>query len=249
VTRRKRTLDRVPRKLRAAVDLLLAAALLLVCWCVFGCPGLGEETRFRLAEKAALAGPSEILDRLAARGEWGGVRYDTLYLADDGDEILFYVSRKGALADGRLIRREKEDGLLLTTVPTEGPILRHAKDWMQVPLFLFADDEAAVRATLHIRLSDSYALTLTQVRGAAAQPALEPGALNGYARERFFWFNLPASPALWDAEDGARLRELLRTNQAYAYARTEEFPATIRLFDENGALLEEREYVVRGPWQ
>lgn len=243
----KRALERVPRKARAAVDLLLAAALLLGCWCALGCPGLGEEARFRMAEKAALAGPSELLDRLEARGEWSGVRYDALLLADDGDEIMFFTLRDGEPSDGQLIRRAKEDGLLLTTVPTQGILPLHAEDGIKVPLFLFADDPAAVRAELHVRLSESCELTLSQVRGAAAQPAETPGALTGYAREKFFWFNLPASPALWDSEDGARLRELLRTNQPYAI--TEGFPATIRLFDAGGALLEEREYVIRGPLQ
>lgn len=245
MTRLKRALDRVPRKLRAAVDLLLAAALLLGSWCVLGCPGLGEEACFRLAEKAALAGPAEILDRLEARDAWRGVDYDTLLLADGGDEVLFYIRGGDFGADGQLIRRAKEDGLLLTTVPTQGPLPLHTKDWIQLPLFLFADDGEAVKASLHIRLSDSYERTLTQVRGAAAQPAEEPGAQTGYARERFFWFNLPVSPESWDTEDGALLRELLRTNQAYA--RTEMFPVTIRLYDAEDTLLETREYVVRGP--
>ena len=113
--------ERIPRKARIAVDLLLAAALLIGIYAAAGSPAFGEEARFRRAEKVGLVGPSVQLDRIFLRSDWPYTAYNLLYIGDDGDQILFYAMRTGigvSSESDRLSRREKTDGVLLTPLPT-----------------------------------------------------------------------------------------------------------------------------------
>ena len=58
----RRFFDRIPRRLRIAVDLALALALLLAGYIAAGCPAFGYESAFRRAEKAGMVGPSALMD-------------------------------------------------------------------------------------------------------------------------------------------------------------------------------------------
>ena len=58
----KRLFRRITRKHRFCLDVSLTLLLLLAVIATVGIPAVGDEARFRRAEKAGLAGPSEILD-------------------------------------------------------------------------------------------------------------------------------------------------------------------------------------------
>ena len=223
------------RKRRFFLDALLALVLLLAVLAALSSRARREETRFRRAEKAALAGPSELLDRMDVPEDWPDVGYDRLLIGDDGEEILFYLSREDG--DGSLLRREKTDGLLLTPAPYWNPIRRAqwTKGEAVLPLFLFADDPAAVRAEVHIRLSAEIDVDLAQTRGGT-------GGGDDSVRKPFFLFRIPI-PEL-RLRRAELLQELQETN-AYSALGQGEFPAVIRLYDGEGRLLETREYTVR----
>ena len=85
----RKALDRIPRKARIVIDLLLAAALLLGVYVASDSPPWGVEASFRRAERAAMVGPSVLLDRLDMRSDWPDTGYQVLLIGDDGDEILF----------------------------------------------------------------------------------------------------------------------------------------------------------------
>ncbi len=223
------------RKRRFALDLLVSLALLLAVLAALSSEARREETRFRRGEKADLAGPSVILDRMDVPEDWPDVGYDRLLIGDDGEEILFYLSREDG--DGLLLRREKTDGLLLTPAPYWNPIRRTqwTKGEAVLPLFLFPDDPAAVRAEVRIRLSDEITVDLTQTRG-------ETGGGDGSGGEPFFLFRIPIPESrLKKAE---LLQELQETN-AYSSLGKGEFPADIRFYDGEDRLLETRAYTVR----
>ncbi|MBR5702065.1 MAG: hypothetical protein IKX47_06320 [Oscillospiraceae bacterium] len=226
----------ISRKLRFFLDALLTLILLLAVFtAVSGRMTYREDTRFRLAEKADLAGPSNIIDRIDVPEEWT-VGYDRMLIGDDGEEILFYaVYSKASAGSGVLRRREKTDGILLTPLYDVREISNSTRRRDAVlPLFLFADDPQAARAEVEIRLSDTYKLELTQVRGKAG-----PGE---DFRENFFLFRIPM-PVSRGSTQAMLLQDLADTNQDYPGSA--EFPAVIRLYDNEGNLLETRDYTIR----
>ena len=222
------------RKLRFFLDALLTLALLLAVFAALSSRVRGEEARFRRAERADLAGPSEIIARLDVPEDWP-VRYDRLLLGDDGEEIFFYLLRENG--DGMLFRREKTGGMLLTPVPCWN--LLDSAPWRGeepcLPLLLFTEVPAA-RAEVRLRLSEFWELELASEAG-------ETGAEDGPERARFFLFRIPV-PKNARHRKAELLRELLETN-AVSSPGQGEFPATIRLYDEKNDLLETREYTVR----
>lgn len=230
----KRLFRRFSRKHRFFLDVALTLLLLLAIVAVVGIPAVGDEARFRRAEKEGLAGPSEILDQFPVPEEWSGVQYDRLLIADAGDEILFYPIYENGY--GTLYRREKTDGTLLTMPPT---FILGTWDLSVAPLFLFTDDPAAVKAEVQLRLSEDVVLELSQVRGADV-PDEER---DQHTRQRFFWFDIPMPENSWSKER-ALLWDLWETNSSTANSAAE-FPATIRLYDADGMLLETREYIIR----
>ena len=223
------------RKHRFFLDAGLALVLLLAVLAALSSRARREESRFRRAEKADLAGPSTLLGRMDVPEDWPDVGYDRLLIGDDGEEILFYLSREDG--DGLLLRREKTDGLLLTPAPSWNPIRRTqwTKGEAVLPLFLFPDDTAAVRAEVRIRLSGEMVVELTQTRG-------ETDGGDGSGGEPFFLFRIPI-PEL-RLRKAELLQELQETN-AYSSLGQGEFPADIRLYDGEDRLLETRAYTIR----
>ena len=240
-------LDRIPRKARVIVDLVLAIALLLSCWYARGCPLPGEEVRFRRAEQGAMVGPSVLLDRLNMRSDWPDTGYNVLRIGDDGDEILFYSirimrgSRGGRFLSDSLLCREKTDGILLTTLPTW--FMPPFSEWSpnSVPLLLFVDDPAAVRAAITITLSDGKELTMSQVRGEGCAALFgEDEWIAGCVRERFFLFEHRLTSGEWDSD----WSKLMETNAGYS-ASSQEWPAVIALYDRENQLIRTVDYTIR----
>ncbi len=224
------------RKLRFFLDALLTLLLLMAVAAALSSRARGEEARFRRAEKADLAGPSEIIGSFDVPEDWPRVNYDRLLLGDDGEEIFFYLIREGG--NSFLFRREKTGGILLTPAPSWN--LKGTTPWRGeetvLPLLLFAEDPAAVRAEVRIRLSDAWEPELTG-------GALETGEGEGFASGRVFLLRIPVpkNARHWKAE---LMQALLETNDVVAPGWGE-YPAVIRLYDEENALLETREYTVR----
>ena len=229
----KQLFRRIPRKLRFFLDISLTLLLLLAIAAVVGIPTVGDEARFRRIEKAGLAGPSEILDLISVSGEWSCGGYDRLLLADAGEEILFYPYFEHGY--GTLYRREKTDGILMTPAPNLGILQRGGV----LPLFLFVDNPAAVKAEVTLHLSNTREIELQQARG----PDTPPEERNKDTRAAHFQFILPV-PENPRSAIGHRLQMLSETNHSGVSSR-HVFPAVIRLHDASGTLLETREYVIR----
>ena len=241
--KRKRLFDRIPRKPRFFLDAFLTLAILFVIVSAVGLPDFGdEEDHFRRLEKANLAGPSVILDRMDVQPEWPWeMGYHRLIIGDAGEEILFGISayKRNYML---LQRREKIDGLLLVPLPSNQMHDLYGSDGTGkvLPLFLFADDPAAVKAEVTLRLSDTLEIELSQVRG----PDAPPEERDDCTRDGYFWFNIPL-PGNHRSEKADLLGDLYETN-AISWPPNLAFPARIRLYDAAGELLETREYLIRG---
>ncbi len=248
MTNVKRILERIPRPARIALDLLLAALLLFARYIARGAPPFGEEAAFRRAEKAAMLGPSELIDRYYTESDWPLVPsncYNLTLLGDAGDAIYFYtyvVGRGSSDMDGVLTRREKTDGLLLTTIPSHSfpPSVFDETEKLTLPLLLFVDDPTAVKAELTLLLPNGETRTLTQKRGNPTD--LE--STEGPIKERYFRFLLHGGAEDWRGW----MYELMYTGNPHAESAAA-FPATIRLFDAQGRLLRTVEYTIRGAKQ
>lgn len=239
-------IDRIPRKARVIVDILLALALLLGCIYARGCPVSSETAKLRRAEKAAMVGQSVPLDRLFMRSEWPYVGYNLLRVGDDGDGVVFYMMRTGSgiSADNDVLtRRDKTDGILLTTLPChiaddyyppEGPF--------HVPLLLFVDDPAAVRAVVHLSLPDGSEATMSQVRGEG-NPARfnESEWIAGCVRKNIFLFQFPVTERMWQET----WFHLMSTNSYLDSNSRAEFPVLIELYDRENQLIRTVDYVIR----
>ncbi len=243
----RKALDRIPRKVRIGIDLLLAAALLLGVYIASDSPPWGVEASFRRAERAAMVGPSVLLDRLDMRSDWPDSGYQVLLIGDDGDEILFdsirimRSGRGGRFLSNSLVRREKTDGILLTVPPVR--ILPPSSDWSpgSVPLLLFADDPAAVRAAITITLSDGKELTMSQVRGVGSSALFgEDEWIAGCVRDRNFLFEHRLTAGEWNSD----WIELMETNAGYP-SGNQHWPAMIELFDADNRLIRTVDYTIR----
>ena len=248
----KRLLARIPRPLRILVDLLLAAALFLGAAAARDFPFSGEEARFRRAEQAAMVGPSRLLDRMYIQSSWPFVNYNRLLIGDDGDTILFYTLRTGVSVSsmhGVLTRREKTDGILLTTIPVESYVTLHGMafdrpDGLSVPLLLFVDDPAAVKAKLRLTLSDGSAAALVQIRDWHNHVLLSEsekiGYVTGTVRDGYFLFEHPVTEAAWEAD----WMDLMETNSPNNVGRRD-WPVTIELYDAENKLIRTVDYTIR----
>ena len=233
-------LDRIPRKARVIIDLVVAAALLLACWYAAGCPVPGEEAKFRRAERSAMVGPSVLLDRLFIQSDWPYTQYNLLRIGDGGDGIVFYMMRTGAGASSqydKLEYRRKTDGILLTPLPTWYMANYPPEGTLYVPLLLFVDDTAAVKATVRLTLDDGSEYEMTQVRDWHNHVLLSDSELEGYrtgsVRDGFFLFEQAVTEQEW--QEGF-LRLMGSDYQA---------PAVIELYDQSNQLIRTVDYTIR----
>ena len=246
----RQALDRIPRPVRVLVDLLLVALLLQVRYIARGSPPFCEEAAFRRAEQAAMVGPSVLLDRMFTSGDWPFVNYNLLLIGDAGDSILFYTMHTGrnisTSMDNVLTRREKTDGILLTTLPTDIVMPSNAlpPGPVRMPLFLFVDDPAAVKAKLHMTLSDGSELTLAQIRDWHNHELLSEeeriGYVTGTVRNQIFVFEHPITSAEWKSD----WADIMRTNEHYP-STMGEWPVTIELYDLDNHLIRTVDYTIR----
>ncbi len=240
----RQLLDRIPRPVRVFIDLLLIALLLQLHYIARGSPAFGEEARFRRAEKAGMVGPSELIDRMFVHSNSPSTGYNLLLIGDDGDSILFYTMRTGSgvsSMSGKLIRREKADGILLTTLPTDASAGLYYQHPNAVPLLLFADDPAALRAQIRITLSGGDVLELSQVRGDGSCVYYDKSEwMEGCVREKLFLCNCPVTPEEWESD----WMHIAETNASSA-SSWDEWQAEIGLYDAENRLIRSVDYVIR----
>ena len=162
--------------------------------------------------------------------------------------------------DNVLTRREKTDGVLLTALPSDAVFPHYLETALSVPLLLFVDDPAAVKATVRLTMSDGSVLTMTQIRDWHNHELLSESERDGYVtgnvRDNFFLFEHIVSPDWqqdWEAEyERPRVYDewqldwvgLMETNTRFSNSRSE-WPALIELYDADNQLIRTVDYTIR----
>ena len=241
----------IPRSVRVLLDIIIAAVLLSASYIALKMPIMSDEARFRMIEKENLVGPSEIIAELDipfSNYAFMSVGYDKLIIGDDGDSVIFVSFLSGqdrtSSMDGRLIWRDKKDGILLAPLPSNTPLTPTAlipnagNSVIFVPFYLIVDDTDAAGAVVTIRLSDEYSVSYSGIRLDPSQTEYTRGALfliNGWVKY----------PEMHETEEAQLICDLINTNNIYYYGSDKSFPAEIKLYDAEENIIESRSYVIQ----
>lgn len=214
------------RKLRVAV----CTAVLLLCiplhYIAAGCPPLNLEHQFRRAEKAQWVGPAYMLGTM----ELENARfYDRVLLADDAFGVTMYLFRDDS-DSGELHYRTKTGDLTVLAVPNFN-ILANDRDQIELPIIAFNRNAKAVRAELELVVDDGSAV---QTYHAEAK------------RENEGYFCFTVSQSGWTSQVSA-LRSVSEVSSSDSEDLYRRFPVTVRLYDQNGQLLQEENREICSP--
>ena len=224
--------DKIPRKWQVLLNFTVICLSATLLYIFLGAPTT-TEGYFRRAEKENMVGPSKIL----GIEQIDGMLADTLIVAETKEGVILYADHyKGAKMVNSLVYRPKTGGimvcgspqLLSQLVPPEGD---------DSTVIVFDNCPQAVRAELDMEL---YWFDNMNTKEYRYQYSLEGKRTNpGYIRldldyqwhESSGLYMHPEDETIWNFH--ARSRD-------FSYRAPEgEFPATVRLYDENDVLIRE----------
>ena len=145
--------NRIPRPLRILILFACIAIAAFFTYLFCGSPAFTDEQRYRLAERANLVGPAQILDiqDISLPKSYG---YNRIAIADDGDGIILYVWNTELKRYDTLLYRKKVGDV--TVYPAQISRfkydLRGSKE-IVLPVYAFDNFPEAVRAELDLTLN------------------------------------------------------------------------------------------------
>lgn len=236
----KRHWQRIPRPLRACLNLLSIGLLLVTFYVSVGAPTLRERLDFRRLERANLVGPSEILLEM----EPEDYDYTHLILAETDAGVITYVS--GYAWGSGFNYHEKTGDVTLVTAPYGlvgwgGRSLR-----ISLPVFVVDDHPEALRAEVDLDIVGAYALSSEEESPLDHHYTLSARR----EQEGFFRFSidLPAHYFTEHGPDGYALDLLAKkfTNyfNVFRPVSSADITATVRLYDSAGQLIARRELTI-----
>lgn len=232
---------RIPRKVRIAGNFLLAAVLLCLFYIFAGCPDMTAEQGYQRALRRRLLGPGEVVGILNVDVNGG---YNRLLLGETAEGVTLYCYRQENLGflkghtfsswEGTLVCREK--GETVTVMAAPGVYCSTHQEEIHVPVVLFDRCPRAVRAELNVCLTGTYdsenyefTYSLDSKREAGGYFAFD---LSARGNEEAYWtegFAIEQLSSLyWDRGGHAG-----------------EYPAVVRLYDGNDALIYEEALFLR----
>lgn len=244
----KNFLSRIPRSLKACVCTVLVVLLALTYYIALGCPTLSFRQEFRRAEKAHLVGPSKIIDTL--NGEY--IDFDKMIVGETEYGICFFGRYYNAFPyDNPFAEKqylfsyvEKSGDVTIAAAPNVwGSTWALSGIMRYVPVYLFTDEPNSVRAEVEITVVGAY-------NNGTAKDRIFTEIFVGEAErseEGFFRFGL-------SADDDSSLHALhylsSKTGGFVFNERINEslqsITAVVRLYDANGALVQEKELTIYG---
>lgn len=245
---------RIPRWVRACLNLIAVFLLAVTFYVCIGAPTLTEAQAFRRAEKANLVGPSTIL----VDTDLANYDYDHLILAETDVCVLTYVTDKTWYSELNYIPKT---GDITVVAAPKGPF-----NWgyqnlgVTLPVFVVDDVPAAQRAELEIHILGTYVINLN---GEQLEIPLDHRYSLESQREAegFFRFVIEL-PFLYPtdaygndiaAEHGADgyaldlLAEIFTDSYYYRSGSSASITAAVRLYDISDNLMETRELTLREP--
>lgn len=213
---------------------LLVILTLASCLYLFaGCPPVSEEHRYYRAARDYMVGPGEIIAHL----ELEQMDYTDLIIAEDGDEVILYITEEYDFSPAELSCRKKTGDLTVLTAPCYRSGLWSNGTDLRLPVFLFDEYPDAVRAEMEVTLSARY--------GAETfRKTYELSAAREY--EGFFQFDIYAHRSDGLKAEGYALYTFSRlTGNTTASNMLTAVPVTVRLYDDADRLITERSWEIR----
>lgn len=222
---------RIPAKIRAIFNILSIGVCLLALYISLDTPAFSVEQAFRRAEKANLAGPSEIL----AQVETAGTPYRHLVAARGTDSATIFTFSWWNDAVTDLLYIETEGDLTIAAAPdaTYYPNSQKAV----VPVILFDSVPEAVRAEVDLTLAAEY-------RGTPRSKTYQLSAEREYDGCFLFTIAVNGTNAL-NAEGQLLLTLQQIAGNSLADTVDTVIPAQVRLYDASGACIREETVRIR----
>lgn len=142
---------RIPRSLRAVLNMVLICILIFCIWFARGKPGITLEGQYRRSEKANMVGPAQILDQIDAWNLWH--EYDNLILAETSEGVILWAD--AGIFDPQLCYHEKTGDMTLLAAPCTWGFWEDASI-LQLPVYLVDSYPQATRAELRLSIGCVY---------------------------------------------------------------------------------------------
>lgn len=247
---------RIPRPYRAMVNIAAILILAAAAYFSLGSPVLTPIQKFRRVERANLVGPSRILETI--HPENGD--YPHILVADDGGGVIIYRYGDRFNETGDFLYREKTGGVTVLPVPNH-QFSCSEKYELDLPILLFHDCPNAWRAEIVLTFGEGLGIRQTQWEngGEVALGFYEQTyRLEAHSDiEGYFRFNLHLQSQDWYVDENGMDRGTPLGKAGYAvevfcrmmdmnrFHLEESVPVTVRLYDEDNALLLEQDLTIR----
>lgn len=211
-------------------------AILALVFCIYffaGTPPFSVEHRYYRAARSHLVGPGRILAHL----ELEQMDYTDLIIAEDGNDLILYITEENDFSPAELVCRQKTGDLTVLAAPAyRGGIWSNATQ-QHLPVFLFDEYPDAVRAEIEATLSARYG-----AESFSRTYTLE----SSREYEGFFVFDIYAHNAEGLRAEGYALYTFsnLSSNSLSSHMNTV-VPVTVRLYDARDQLILEQDLEVR----
>lgn len=225
--------SRLSYKRKIAVYLLTILALVLCLYLFAGCPPFSEAHRYYRAARDHMVGPGKILAHL----ELEQMDYTDLVIAEDGDDIILYITDDYNFNPAELSCRQKTGDLTVLAAPCYRGGLWSGATVQHLPVFLFDEYPDAVRAEMDVSLSARFG-------GEEFDKTYELEASREH--EGFFRFDIHAHNSAGLGAEGYALFTFSCLSGNTLSSRIDTaIPVTVRLYDAKDDLILERNWSIR----
>lgn len=234
------SLKHQPRSVRAVLNLVLLALVMLLFYISIGSPAFTPEQQFRKEEKAHLVGPAKILDTISLDNYTGYNPCNRLILATSDEGVTLFQYDDKELEQNKLVYRKKMGDVTVLSFPG----IRYSVDtatYVRIPIILFDSFPEAVRAKMEIELIEKYS---DETEFQKVYTLESERDVNGY-----FLFTLSASNSEQLGREGRAIWQLTNISDDNPFDTSVEvaFPITIRFYDQENNVICERSLVLRSP--
>lgn len=239
-------LPRIPRPVKACFFAILVVSLAIVYYIVLGCPPLTFRQQFRRAEKANMVGPSTIVDTTGR----GYTDFEKMLVGETEYGICFYgrygSSYSAGIHSGKRNYHfsyvEKTGDLTVAAAPNA-----YAVHWSigginpkaSLPVYVFSNSPDAARAEIEVSVRKQYGTTDSDNANADYYTETFSGeairSKTGMFRISLQAEGKQAVDALWYLSDIASGSSLFQKQLDTTIL------ATVRLYDDSGILIQEKE--------
>lgn len=230
----KNLINRIPRPVRACIAGTLAIVLAIAYYIALGCPTLSFKQEFRRAEKVHLVGPSNIVDTIVVDYR----EFDKMIVGETEEGICFFgryyhcYPYDEAFAEKLYYFSyvEKTGDITIAAAPNVWGLIWNDSA-QSVPVYLFVGAPEAVRAEITLHKATNFNQSFH-----AEATRLDSGVFR-------FWLEA-------EGEGLSALFTLSCITGGTPYGLTYDIlfttiPATVKLYDADGALILEKELVIQ----